>query len=499
MDKTILVVDDSLTARNLIKSKLIESGYAVIEAASCYEALEAIENKNVDLATIDLEMPDMNGFQLCAEIRRREIEKKTPTRLPTIILTANDSIEERQKGFESGASNFVTKSKYEVELLLRIKAVLEPDKKYSELGVLVIEDSPVVRGIIVSILNEFKLNVFEASDGLEGLEIFKKNSSKIDMVLTDLELPKLSGEELCLKIRNELSFKTMPIVVIAIEDNIGVILSVYRSGASEYIRKPFIKEELIARLIVHFEKLMFEKQLGATIAELKVSSQMKDNFLSICSHDLRSPLCGILGWADIMLMDKDTSKQGKVYLDGIKKSGDDLLALVDDLLDLARANQDSESQQLEPLCLSHVLEICLHQQRSIASKKQIDLNILVKDAGVKILGNPGWLKRIANNLLSNAIKFTRRGGKIEVDVLVESGLVNFKVTDSGIGIDPQKLSSIFEKYTKVGRLGTEGEQTTGLGLSIVKELVDRQSGVIHVESQVGKGTCFSVSFVIVQD
>ena len=494
-EKTILVVDDSRSVRKLIKLRLSEAGYQVVEADSGKEALKILKDRTVDLITLDIEMPEMNGYEVCAAIRQYERDEERAESIPIVMLTGHDSIEGRQKGFDAGATNFSTKSNHGTELISRVKSLLEPNNRYSSLGILVIDDSPAVRQLIIQILTEMNIRVLTAENGAHGLEVFKSNPMQIDMILTDLEMPEMNGEELCRKIRSELSYKNLPIVVITGDDSQNRAINLFKAGATEYIRKPFIQEELIARISIHLEKILIERDLRAVIEELNTATQLKDKFLGICSHDLRSPLAGIIGCASIVAKCDALNAGDKKMLSLIESNAQDMMVLVSDLLDLSSLKQISDKMVLVPLSLHEELGACVTQQKSFASRKNIELDFISTAMEARVLGSSSALKRVANNLLSNAIKFTPRGGKIEFEIKeVPGNKVSLQVRDNGVGIPKSKLGNIFDSFTRAGRKGTEGEVSTGLGLSIVKELLEKHGCRIDVESEEGKGSTFSMIF-----
>jgi signal transduction histidine kinase len=231
-------------------------------------------------------------------------------------------------------------------------------------------------------------------------------------------------------------------------------------------------------------------------------NKLKTDLLAVTSHDLRSPLNGILGVADVMGSDPTLSAENKEYVGLITQSGEQLLAQIGDLLDLAKAEAQQEpgtALPTAPVNLLGTLDTFLATFRKQATKKSIRVELAnsFADSAPTIAIPASELSRIVNNLLSNALKFTPQGGDISVTVRhAKPSGVEIVIADTGIGIPPEKIPLLFNRYSKTSRPGTDGEASTGLGLSIVKDLITRNDGRIEVTSVEGKGTTFTVFFPI---
>ena len=229
------------------------------------------------------------------------------------------------------------------------------------------------------------------------------------------------------------------------------------------------------------------------VAEFAVKA--KQQFLSNMSHEIRTPMNAIIGFTKVVLKTELTEKQ-KEYISAIKISGDALIVLFNDILDLAKVEAGKMIFQQSPFSMSGAISEMLHlfekktQENNIALVKEYDQNI-----PEILVGDAIHLRQIILNLLSNAVKFTSKG-KITVSVSLlnedeEKVTVEFIVTDSGIGIKESELSSIFENFKQASANTSKIYGGTGLGLAIVKQLVESQGGSIQVKSEVGKGSVFS--------
>ena len=222
---------------------------------------------------------------------------------------------------------------------------------------------------------------------------------------------------------------------------------------------------------------------------------MKDDLLAICSHDLRSPLNGILGYVDLLSEKDYLEAEDRQGLAQVKQSGEYLMSLINDILDLAKIESGQTAWELEPVSLGAIAQTSVNALGHMAHNKSQELDLARSCPRDVVLGNRNSLIQVVNNLLSNAIKFTPENGRIGLKV--EAGAderVFLEVADTGIGISQDRIPHLFERFTRTSQTGTGGELGTGLGLSIVREIVEMHRGEVEVVSEEGKGTCFRLSF-----
>ncbi|MBW1768025.1 MAG: response regulator, partial [Deltaproteobacteria bacterium] len=310
--KNILVVDDSAMVRETIRGELEQGGYNVVEAADGIEALiQAAVTPPPDLITLDIEMPKLNGFETCEKLRRehyaRFFTRSRDGQVPIIFVTSNDTIPYRKRGFDLGAADFITKPFAKGEILAAVNKMLKPDSRLQELVALVVDDSTVARRIVSEVLKREGLTVMEAEDGINAFEIMESKMAEIDIVITDLMMPRMDGIELCRKIRSQPDIPHLPVIFLTGAEDQSQLLEIFKAGATDYLVKPFLKEELLARLSVQFEGIQLNRRHLRTVNELKDLEQMKDNLLGVCSHDQHLPLNEILSSADLLL-EKDYLK-----------------------------------------------------------------------------------------------------------------------------------------------------------------------------------------------
>ncbi len=496
--KKILVVDDSPLLRGLIRQDLEDGGYSVIEAPDGISALVRVTESDLpDLITLDIEMPKLNGFETCKKIQKAlsNLFSKSNTfrSVPVVFITSKDNLEDRIKGFDLGAADFISKPFEKGEVLEAVDKILNPQKRLRDLTALVVDDSSIARQIVQNSLSAEGLNIVEASDGDRAFEIMCNTMSDIDIVITDYEMPNMPGIDLCKKIRNELKLKELPIIFLTALCDISHVLDVFKAGATDYIVKPFVKEELVARVMAHLERGQLSRKLQNTIDQLRELNTMKDNLIAVCSHDLRTPLNSILGFTDILLEKEYLHKEDLKGLSQIKNSGEFLLSLINDILDLSKIKSSINESEMKPIMVSSITDISFNALKGLAEKKKQKLELKNYASNALVIGSQNSLTRVLNNLISNAIKFTQEGGLIEVTVSVEDkNDLSINVRDNGIGIAKENVPKLFDKFSSSSQSGTVGEKSTGLGLSIIKEIIEKHGGSIDVESVIGKGSCFMV-------
>lgn len=226
------------------------------------------------------------------------------------------------------------------------------------------------------------------------------------------------------------------------------------------------------------------------------ASSVKDEFLALISHELRTPLSAILGWTDILRIDPTLSDDAREGLSVIERNARIQVQLVDDLLDMGRIVSGKMRLDVQRLELTGVIEAAIQTACPAAAAKGIRLQ-KVLDPGITVSGDPGRLQQVFWNLLSNAIKFTPKGGFVRVVMERVNSHVEVSVIDNGVGMKPEFLAVAFERFRQSDAAATQRTRGLGLGLSIVKNLVEMHGGTIQAMSEgEGKGSTFVVQLPI---
>ena len=227
-------------------------------------------------------------------------------------------------------------------------------------------------------------------------------------------------------------------------------------------------------------------------------NRLKSDFLATMSHELRTPLNSIIGFSEVLSGAEQLNERHRRYAGNIQSSGRMLLSMINDILDLAKIESGKMEVRSEDFSIRDVCEALTNLSRPVAERKNITLDCRIDEAIPLLRQDPGKLRQILYNLLSNAIKFTPEGGRVTLRARAEGRFVVIEVQDTGIGIAEEDRESIFEKFRQAKLPGqadnvlTREYHGTGLGLSIVRELTKLLSGDVHLESQPGQGSTFTV-------
>lgn len=276
--KRVLIVDDNRTVRLKLREELEEGGYQVLEATNGLEAIcVAASASQLDLITLDIEMPKMSGFETCQKLRNpdysRFISPDNDEQIPIIFITGNDNIKDRRKGFRLGAVDFIAKPFEKGEILAAVDKILNNKVLDREIVALVADDSKVARKIAVGCLSREGIKVLEAEDGAKAYEIIASQRERVDIVLSDLMMPAMDGKTLCRRIRKDLLMVDIPVIFLTGITDLSELIELFRVGATDYLVKPFAKEELLARVLVHVERNRIQRQLRDTIEQLKRANE----------------------------------------------------------------------------------------------------------------------------------------------------------------------------------------------------------------------------------
>jgi signal transduction histidine kinase len=368
------------------------------------------------------------------------------------------------------------------------------------LNILLIEDNPGDQRLIREMLVEAKHAEFhlEAVDRLsKGLAHL--SGSKADLVLLDLSLPDSQGLDTFITLHT--AAEGIPIVVLSGLDDEKTAVESVQAGAQDYLIKGQVDGPLLIRSLRYaIERNRSEQERShllererAARAEAEAANRAKDEFLAVVSHELRTPLNAMLGWSRMLRtgkLDEPTIGRG---LDAIERNAKAQTQLIEDLLDLSRITTGKLRLDVRPVDLISVIENAMDVVRPAAEAKGIHLqSTLDPDAGW-VSGDPNRLQQIIWNLLTNAIKFNSKGGSVEVRFKRIDSQAEITVSDTGDGISPEFLPHVFDRFRQADSSSTRKYGGLGLGLSIVRNLVELHSGTVQVDSQgEGQGTTFTV-------
>jgi len=360
--------------------------------------------------------------------------------------------------------------------------------------VLVVDDIEQNVMVVSQILRTAGYNVIPAFSGATALGILEKRQPHL--ILLDVMMPDMDGFEVCERIKSMENLRSIPIIFLSALHDTDKKVKALEVGGVDYITKPFQEAEVIARVNLHIRTHELELERKMHIDQLQELNSEKDRLMGIVSHDLRSPLSGIVGLSELMkeVQEPVDSEFVRQMSEVIFSTSSHLISLVNDLLDIAKIESgDQHKLQLTNEPITEIFKSVKNIFFQLAKQKNIDFVLELHDDNLTIDCDIAKIKQIFNNLVSNAIKFTPENGSVFLKHSHNDTHNIFKVQDTGIGISPENLPKLYEKFGDHQRLGTGGEKGTGLGMPIVKSFVDLHNGTIEIESEVGKGTTFVIS------
>ena len=342
-------------------------------------------------------------------------------------------------------------------------------------NILIVDDIPANLKVLGDILKGDGYKVRPVPNGMLALQVAEKE--KPDLILLDIMMPDMDGYEVCRRLKENKDLSGIPVIFISALNETDDIVKALTSGGADYITKPFKAEEVKARVATHLKIYHQSKEL----IELNAN---KDKFFSIIAHDLRGPLGGFMGLTEMMAGDVQyfTDHEKKNLLLDLSRSARNIFNLLENLLEWSQMKRGNTTFEPQILILRDVVSDCVKIVTETARKKSINIivNIPVRS---EVFADTNMLQTVMRNLISNAIKFTRRGGKITVSAKPATfGKVEISVKDTGIGIKPEMIENLFRPDVSSNRKGTEDEASTGLGLLLCKEFIDKHGGKIWVES-----------------
>jgi PAS domain S-box-containing protein len=523
----ILLVDD--LPENLFALELILSNknYTCVKANSGNEALKILlHEQDFAIILMDVQMPEMDGFETVELIR----EVETLKHIPIIFLTAcmEDSIH-IYKGYLAGAVDYLIKPLIPEILKAKVAVFVDLYLKTHELLV----QKELMKELYSDVnaqklLSKYSLSLIEAShDPLFAIspdgKITDMNNASVNIIGITREtligtdfFNYFTEPQMARKVYQEGFAKGFvadsPLTLRHKDGKLTDVLfngAVYKDERGKVLGVVIVARDVTEQKRIATElneaKLSAEMATGVALeAKLKAEHatviaenavRAKQQFLSNMSHEIRTPMNAIIGFTKVVLKTDLTPKQTE-YLTAIKIGGDTLIVLINDILDLAKVDSGKMTFEKTPFKLALSISAMLHLFETKIQEKNL---VLINEFDAKIpeilIGDPVRLHQIILNLVSNAVKFTSEG-KITLSVCLiseneEEAIIEFRVSDTGIGIAENKIGYIFENFQQATGGTTRLYGGTGLGLAIVKHLVEGQGGTVTVESKINEGSIFS--------
>ena len=364
---------------------------------------------------------------------------------------------------------------------------------YSEYSILVVDD--VISNVLLLkvLLAAQKFNVITASNGMEAIDITKKQQP--DLILLDVMMPGMSGFELAQKLKNDPEVQHIPIIFLTALNSTADIVTGFKVGANDFISKPFNKEELVIRVNHQISLIAAKRIILQKTEELKKTIQGRDKMYSVIAHDLRSPLGSIKMVLNMFVMTMSPQMIGEEQyemLDSANKSTEELFNLLDNLLKWTKTQTGRLTVVFQDFELVKSISGVLEIFSLVSSSKNIEL-IFDSNEEINVRGDIDMVKTITRNLLSNAIKFSFSGSKIIIEVKKIDNMAVVSVKDFGKGMSQEEQQKLFNSETHFSKYGTNNEEGSGLGLLLCKDFATKNKGDLWLQSEEGKGSTFFFS------
>lgn len=367
----------------------------------------------------------------------------------------------------------------------------------TQFNVLVVDDEVGMREGVKRILKEYQINLDDFNDNISfkmntaqnGAEAFKilKNGS-IDILLLDHKLPDIQGLEILTKINKE-NYNILTIMITAYA-SIEVAINATKNGAFDFLAKPFTPDELKNTIKKTAEHIFLTKKAQRLEEEKR---KVRFQFISVLAHELKSPLSAVENYLYIIkdkMYGNDMEKHDhminrSIYrIEGMKK-------LIIDLLDLTGIESGEKKRTFEELNLYRISKDIIETIKLDAEKRGININFECKK-NTEIIADKVEIEIIINNLLTNAVKYNKDNGTVNLTIVQKKGSIEIICSDSGIGMNENELKNLFKEFTRIKNEKTKDIAGSGLGLSILKKIVNLYHGNIKVESNPGHGTKFNL-------
>jgi signal transduction histidine kinase len=362
---------------------------------------------------------------------------------------------------------------------------------------LVVDDHEAARFGKVQFLRRSRYRVEEAGTGQEALAIAARQSP--DVVVLDVNLPDISGLEVCRTLKAgdaKPAAQVLQLSSTAISDE--DIVRGLTGGADAYLTEPVHPSVLLATIQALVRVRRAEQALADALTrersareEAERANRFKDEFLATLSHELRTPLNSMVGWIWQLRHGGLDESMERRALDRIERSTEIQLRLINDLLDVSRIGKGKIDLVFEVVDLATVVEATIDSLQGALKGRH--LQVAVRLVPTRVRGDASRLQQVVGNLLTNAIKFSEQGGTIEVQLEATAGDAVLTVRDAGEGLDPLLLPHVFDQFWQADRGPARRHGGLGLGLTIVRKLVELHGGSVHAESAgPGQGATFIV-------
>jgi signal transduction histidine kinase len=345
--------------------------------------------------------------------------------------------------------------------------------------ILIVDDTPANLSVLVDTLSETGYKLMVAEDGEDA--IAQTSRAQPDLVLLDVMMPGVDGFETCRRLKAQPGTSDIPVIFMTALTDTAEKVRAFSAGAVDYITKPIQHEEALARISTHLTIRRLRHELQQQLA-------LKERFMRIAGHDLRNPLCLILMSGELARR-KGASPAVTEYLESINSSAQQMRRIIDTFLNIRKPG-DPQRGPMDRSDLNLIAAAVAAQNEPAFERKNLTLSLELADQLPLARAEAGCIYQALSNYVSNAIKFHPSGGRIVVRTRRADARLRAEVQDGGPGVPSHERVRLFDEYSQISNPPTGGEDSTGLGLSIVKQLVESERGVVGAEFPESGGSIF---------
>jgi len=344
--------------------------------------------------------------------------------------------------------------------------------------ILIVDDTPANLSVLAECLSDSGYSLLVAEDGEDALALTERTAP--DLILLDVMMPGIDGFATCRRLKERAETRDIPVIFMTALTDTAEKLKAFEAGAVDYVTKPIQHEEALARINTHLTIRRLQRELQQQLA-------LKERFMRIAGHDLRNPLCLILMSGELARR-KGAPPEVAEYLESIHASARQMRSIIDTFLNLRRPGGDTAPSGRCDLNL--LANAVASQHEPVAEQKQITLSLDLEEGLPSAKADSGHAYQALANYVSNALKFTPRGGRVVVRTRSGAMRLRVEVEDTGPGVPETERAALFTEFARLTPRPTAGEDSHGVGLSIVKQLVESQSGTTGADFPAAGGAIF---------
>lgn len=362
----------------------------------------------------------------------------------------------------------------------------------SAFKILIVDDNPVNIQVVGTLLRGEGYPTAFAQSGARALQMVR--SERFDLILLDIMMPGMDGFETLARLREEEKNRDIPTIFLTARGDADGIAQGFEMGAWDYVTKPFIGRELLARVRHCLRAASMRKELERRYEEIRGLEAMRESLTQMIVHDLKGPLTGISGYADLLSMEGKILQDRRVgeYVAAIGNCSQTMMDMIMAILDVAKMESGNLPMRPSKVDLRGVIREVAEGLRPLLERTGLRLGVRLTEPPF-VMADPEILRRILVNLIGNAIHFSPSKGEIVVEAAPRDGMMCISVTDQGPGIPDEYREIIFDKYQQLTVRNQNRKYSTGLGLTFCKLAVEAHGGGIGVEPAPERGSRFWLS------